>query len=78
MVGTILLIVLALIVVWLVSPAFRTWSEQPKYGMLERNALFEHITPENSSPVDIESRTGSALPVYEMTPNTALIKTGRQ
>lgn len=42
MVGAILVIVLALIAVWLVSPAFRTWSEQPKYGMLERNALYDH------------------------------------
>jgi len=41
MVGAILVIVLALIAVWLISPAFRTWSEQPKYRMLQRNALFE-------------------------------------
>lgn len=60
MVGAILLIVLALIVVWLVSPAFRTWSEQPKYGMLERNARFESIKPGNSSSINIESRTGSS------------------
>ena len=42
MVGAILVIVLALIAVWLISPAFRTWSEQPKYRMVERNALYDH------------------------------------
>lgn len=42
MVSAILLIVLALIAAWLAFPAFRTWSEQPKYRMLERNALYDH------------------------------------
>ena len=42
MVSAILLIVLALLAAWLAFPAFRTWSEQPKYRMLERNALYDH------------------------------------
>ena len=42
MVSAILLIVLALVAAWLTFPAFRTWSEQPKYRMLERNALYDH------------------------------------
>ena len=58
MVSAILLIVLALIAVWLVSPAFRTWSEQPKYGMLERNALFEHSAGDSLMPVNIEKLDG--------------------
>lgn len=41
LVGVILLIVLALIAAWLAFPAFRTWSERPKYPMLERNALYD-------------------------------------
>ncbi len=40
-VSAIILIVLALIGVWLFSPTFRAWTEQPKYTMLERNAMFE-------------------------------------
>ena len=59
MVSAILLIVLALIAVWLVSPAFRTWSEQPKYGMLERNALFERTDIGNRLPTaNIEQLDG--------------------
>ena len=59
MVGAILVIVLALIAVWLVSPAFRTWSEQPKYSMLQRNALFERTGIGNRLPtVNIEKLDG--------------------
>ena len=59
MVSAILLIVMALIAGWLVSPAFRTWSEQPKYGMLERNALFERTGIGNRLPtVNIEKLDG--------------------
>lgn len=50
MVVAILAIVLALIAMWLASPAFRTWSERPKFAMLERNAQFERADeprPEN-------------------------------
>lgn len=36
-----ILMVLALVVVWLSSPAFRVWTEKPKYTLLERNELFE-------------------------------------
>lgn len=50
MVGAILVIVLALIAVWLLSPAFRTWSEQPKHSMLQRNALFERAGIGNRLP----------------------------
>ena len=41
MVGGLLLLMLALAVVWSVSPAFRAWAEKPKYTMLERNEAFE-------------------------------------
>lgn len=41
-------IVVAIVVVvalltggWLVSPAFRAWTEKPKYAMLERDEMFE-------------------------------------
>ena len=37
----IILIVLLLVVVWLVSSAFRAWTEQPQYTLLERDELFE-------------------------------------
>ena len=40
-VGAIILIVLALVIVWFFSPAFRAWTEKPKYTMLERNEMFE-------------------------------------
>lgn len=40
-VGAIILIVLVLVIVWFFSPAFRAWTEKPKYTMLERNAMFE-------------------------------------
>ena len=40
-VGAIILIVLLLIIVWFVSPAFRAWTEKPKYILLERDELFE-------------------------------------
>ncbi len=36
-----LLIVLATVFVWLLSPSFRTWTERPKFQMLEREALYE-------------------------------------
>lgn len=41
LVGAILLIVLLLVVTWLVSSAFRAWTEQPKYTLLEHDELFE-------------------------------------
>jgi len=44
MVGAIILIVLALVIAWLFSPAFRAWAEKPKYTMLERNEMFERAT----------------------------------
>lgn len=40
-VSAIILMVLVLVVVWLFSPAFRAWTEKPKYTMLERNEMFE-------------------------------------
>lgn len=43
-VGAIILIVLALVIVWFFSPAFRAWTEKPKYTMLERNEMFERTT----------------------------------
>ena len=59
MVGATLVIVLALIAVWLISPAFRTWIEQPKYSMLQRDALFERTGIGNRLPTaNIEQRDG--------------------
>lgn len=40
-VSAIILMVLAPVGVWLFSPAFRAWTEKPKYTMLERNEMFE-------------------------------------
>lgn len=40
-VSAIILMVLVLVIVWFLSPAFRAWAEQPKYTMLERNEMFE-------------------------------------
>ncbi len=40
-VSAIILIVLVLVIVWFFSPAFRAWTEKPKYTMLERNAMFD-------------------------------------
>lgn len=52
MVSAIMLIVLALVAAWLAFPAFRTWSEQPKYRMLERNALYDHAGSQERPVVD--------------------------
>lgn len=41
-----ILMVLALVVVWLTSPAFRVWTEKPKYTLLERNEMFERAAAE--------------------------------
>ena len=41
MVGGLVLLVLGLVLVWLMSPAFRDWSERPKFQMLEREAMYE-------------------------------------
>ena len=41
MVGALTLLVLGLGLLWLLSPAFRTWSERPKFQMLGRDALYE-------------------------------------
>jgi hypothetical protein len=36
-----ILSIVVLIFVWIFSPAFRAWTEKPKYTMLERNEMFE-------------------------------------
>ena len=41
MVAAVMMLVLGLGLLWLLSPAFRTWSEQPKFQMLEQEALYE-------------------------------------
>jgi hypothetical protein len=41
MVAALMMLVLGLVLLWLLSPAFRTWSERPKFQMLEREALYE-------------------------------------
>jgi hypothetical protein len=38
---TMILSIVVLIFVWIFSPAFRAWTEKPKYTMLERNEMFE-------------------------------------
>ena len=44
MVGALLLLIAGLILVWLLSPAFRQWTERPKFQMLERDALYERAS----------------------------------
>ena len=44
MVGGLLLLIAGLILVWLLSPAFRHWAERPKFQMLEREALYERAS----------------------------------
>ena len=43
MVGGLVLLLLGLVLVWLMSPAFRDWSERPKFQMLEREAMYERV-----------------------------------
>lgn len=62
MVSAIVLIVLALIAAWLSFPAFRIWSEQPKYRMLERNALYDRAEPQKCRVAD--SRQKPEIPTY--------------
>jgi hypothetical protein len=38
---TMILLIVVLVCVWIFSPAFRAWTEKPKYTMLERNEMFE-------------------------------------
>ena len=53
MVGALLLLIAGLILVWLLSPAFRHWTERPKFQMLERDALYERAsTQARGSPPD--------------------------
>ncbi|MBI3545093.1 MAG: hypothetical protein HY081_00650 [Gammaproteobacteria bacterium] len=42
LVSVIIILVLALVGVWFFSSAFRIWTEQPKYTLLERDKIFEH------------------------------------
>lgn len=52
MVGAFVLLVLALVLAWLLSPTFRNWTERPKFQMLERDAFYERATArEPWSPV---------------------------
>ena len=46
MVGGLLLLIAGLILVWLLSPGFRHWTERPKFQMLERDALYERPSPQ--------------------------------
>ncbi|MFZ2392901.1 MAG: hypothetical protein WBI05_08980 [Rhodoferax sp.] len=41
LVAGLMMLVLGLGLLWLLSPAFRTWSERPKFQMLQREALYE-------------------------------------
>jgi len=71
MVGAIVLIVLALVIVWLVSPAFRAWSESPKHSMLKRDAMFE------APPIGSRSPPANIVKADEMKQN-AMKDTGEQ
>ena len=52
MVGGLLLLIAGLILVWLLSPAFRHWTERPKFQMLERDALYERASAQaHGSPL---------------------------
>jgi len=47
-----LLIVLLLMGAWLVSPAFRDWTECPKYRLLDRDQPLERATNAPLLPPD--------------------------
>ncbi len=48
-ISAIILMVLALVTLWLFSPKFRYWAEQPKYTMLKRNEMFERASYDKSN-----------------------------
>lgn len=56
MVGGLVLLVLGLFLVWLMSPAFRDWSERPKFQMFKREVMYE--------------RARTAQPIASKTPAT--------
>ncbi|BBP01330.1 hypothetical protein [Sulfuriferula nivalis] len=43
-ISAIIFMVMALVTIWLFSPKFRSWAEQPKYTMLKRNDMFERAS----------------------------------
>ncbi len=50
-----ILIVLGPLILWFFSPAFRTWTEKPKFAILAHSELFEKSTMEDpmvAAPVD--------------------------
>ena len=52
-VSAIILLVVLLFIVWFFSPAFRAWTEKPKYTMLERNEMFERAANDtDNNPTD--------------------------
>lgn len=55
MVGALLLLIAGLILVWLLSAAFRQWTERPKFQMLERDALYERasVQAHGSPPAEV-------------------------
>jgi hypothetical protein len=58
MVSALVLLILALALAWLLSPAFRHWTEQRKFQILERGALYERAhSPDNGLPA-AEAATG--------------------
>jgi hypothetical protein len=60
-VGAIIFIVLMLIIIWLFSPAFRAWTETPKYILLERNEMFESAEHDHAitTPIAIIKATSA-------------------
>ncbi|HTU22628.1 MAG TPA: hypothetical protein VMG10_31605 [Gemmataceae bacterium] len=52
-VGTVTLLMLAFVVVWLFFPHLRGWLEAPKYRFLERERRFPEVTRD---PTDEEKR----------------------
>ena len=55
MVGALLFLIAGLLLVWLLSPAFRSWTERPKFQMLERDALCERasVQARESPPAEV-------------------------
>jgi hypothetical protein len=50
MVAGLIVLMLAVVIVWLSSPAFRRSVERPKYQMLERDADFERAAGRSLDP----------------------------
>lgn len=54
-------VVVLLIGAWLISPAFRAWTEKPKYAMLEREAMFERAVASAQKDMRPGKKTNDAM-----------------